>query len=85
MVARFADVGEKRAVTVIDQGVLLEPVGGQAADCRKRADRLRGHRRHTHQRDQDDDGQAKDQRPAKIRPGALSPAMQLAMRTASGR
>jgi hypothetical protein len=49
MVTRLADVGEQGAVAVIDQGVLIHLVGGEAADRWQRANRLGRDRGDPHQ------------------------------------
>ena len=48
MVALLPDVGEQLAMAVVDQGVLLELVRGQAADGGQRSDRLGGDRGDAH-------------------------------------
>src|SRR5438046_8780030 len=48
MVALLPDVGEQLAMAVVDQGVLLELVRGQAADGGQRSDRLGGGRGDAH-------------------------------------
>ena len=85
VVALLADVGEQLAMPVVDQGVLLQLVRGQAADGGQGPDGLGGDGGDAHQRHQQHDHQAKDHGAPEVGAAALPPPVHVALRAPTSR
>ena len=84
MVTRLADIGEQRAMAVVDEGVLIHFVRGKPADRREGTDRLRRDRRDAHERQEEDDDEAENDHAPKIVAAPLAPASEMTLASPAG-
>jgi hypothetical protein len=71
-------------MAVVDEGVLVDLVGGKPADRRQGTDGLRRDRGDAHQGQQEDDDQAEDYDAPKVAPTTLAPASEMTLAAPAG-
>ena len=85
VIALLADVGQQGPVAVVDQGVLVHLVRGQATHGRQRTHGLRGDRGDAHQRHQQHHDQPEDDRAPEVGAGTLAPPVDVSVGAPAGR